>query len=458
MAPKGAENSEIAYRRAMEKKTHVTFPQLKYPSLRDTGLKDSVQWLEGKAMDDGAEGLWRVHSGLYDLDSFINKHPGGADWLELTKGTDITEAYECHHFSKSVDTILTKYYVRDAKTPRNSPFTFDDNGFFRSLKRAVAKELPKIPKNVTKQSDRIIDGLFAAYLLLAAFSCYTKVSILANLSWMLASLMLAWTVVASHNYIHRRSNWRMHLFSMSMWSYRDFRVSHVLSHHLYPNTLMDLEISAFEPLVYWTPRKEKPFFSKYFAFLIELLYFPFKYLIDFFIRNLSAIFRKDYFKKHWRITDLVGFLVPLWMWVVSGATFYHVFTTWLCIIAGASLTFYKIGSNAAHHHPDIWKDGDQPSYGTETPDWGVHELEAVMDREDINRGHFTIMTFFGNHALHHLFPTLDHATLTYLYPIFIEYAQKFRANFRLTNQFDLFIGQYKCAYKTEFKIIDKKEN
>lgn len=90
MAPKGAEYLEIAHQRAMEKKTHVSFPQLKYPSLRDSGLKDPVQWLTGKAMDDGAEGLWRVHNGIYDLTDFVSKHPGGSEWLDLTKVNFLT--------------------------------------------------------------------------------------------------------------------------------------------------------------------------------------------------------------------------------------------------------------------------------------------------------------------------------------------------------------------------------
>ena len=85
MAPKEADYLEIAHKRAAEKKTHVSFPQLKYPSLRDKGLKHAVQWLTGKAMDDGAEGLWRVHNRLYDLENFVQRHPGGAEWLELTK-------------------------------------------------------------------------------------------------------------------------------------------------------------------------------------------------------------------------------------------------------------------------------------------------------------------------------------------------------------------------------------
>lgn len=87
MAPKESDWADIAHKRANEKITHVSFPQLKYPSLRDDSLRDPVQWLAGKAMDDGAEGLWRVHDKLYDFTSFMKRHPGGEEWLELTEVT-----------------------------------------------------------------------------------------------------------------------------------------------------------------------------------------------------------------------------------------------------------------------------------------------------------------------------------------------------------------------------------
>lgn len=44
---------------------------------------------------------------------------------------------------------------------------------------------------------------------------------------------------------------------------REWRVIHVLSHHLYPNTLVDLEMALFEPFIVWMPRKTKGFFLKY---------------------------------------------------------------------------------------------------------------------------------------------------------------------------------------------------
>lgn len=57
----------------------------KYSKLRDHPLHTSQLWLEMKQEQDGAEGLWRIHDGLYDLTDFIKEHPGGSEWLELTK-------------------------------------------------------------------------------------------------------------------------------------------------------------------------------------------------------------------------------------------------------------------------------------------------------------------------------------------------------------------------------------
>ncbi|XP_028158528.1 cytochrome b5-related protein-like [Ostrinia furnacalis] len=452
MAPKTTEYLEIAHQRATEKKTHVSFPQLKYPSLRDDGLRDPIQWLSGKAMDDGADGMWRIHNAIYDFETFIDSHPGGAEWLELTKGTDITEAFECHHLNPVVEKMLEKYYVKEATTPRNSPFTFHEDGFYKSLKRAAREELKKVPKNLPKYSDMIIDGLFFACLVTAALSVWSKTYWVVMASYLVSSLTLAWSVVASHSYIHKKTNWRMYIFNLGLWCYRDFRVSHALSHHLYTNTLMDLEISSFEPFVFWNPRRDKPFYV-YLSFFIECLLFPFTFILNFIKRCLLNFIRKDYFKKHYRWHDSIGLLLPVWMWVVSGCTFYEAFVGWIWINCTGSFIFSHIGSNAAHHHPKIFKDGDEVR--TETPDWGMHELEAVMDRTDINGNIFKVMTFFGDHALHHLFPTLDHDVLPYLYPVFLEHCKKFKANFRLTSSYDLFIGQLKMTVKKDFTLLNE---
>lgn len=40
--------------------------------------------MQSRCVDDNAEGLWRIHNKLYDLTDFIDKHPGGSDWIKFT--------------------------------------------------------------------------------------------------------------------------------------------------------------------------------------------------------------------------------------------------------------------------------------------------------------------------------------------------------------------------------------
>lgn len=69
------------------------------PSLMSRRERHS--WLSKKAAHDsqaGAtaeipnpSGLWMVHGRWYDLQPFIQRHPGGSFWLRETQGMDITE-------------------------------------------------------------------------------------------------------------------------------------------------------------------------------------------------------------------------------------------------------------------------------------------------------------------------------------------------------------------------------
>ena len=113
---------------------------------RDDFFKFPQQWLECKRVVDRVDPeLWRVHDKLYDLKEFAKIHPGGAQWIELTKGTDITEAFEVSHlFEDAVAaSMLEKFYVRDSLHPRASKFTFHADGFYKTLKRKARPILKK---------------------------------------------------------------------------------------------------------------------------------------------------------------------------------------------------------------------------------------------------------------------------------------------------------------------------
>lgn len=100
-----------------------------------------------------------------------------------------------------------------------------------------------------------------------------------------AALMLAWLTIAGHNYTHRRDNFRMFYFNFSFLSYREFRVSHALSHHLYTNTLVDMEVLVLEPLICWLPNaKLKTIINRYVAWLYGPVVWSLFFIADFVTR------------------------------------------------------------------------------------------------------------------------------------------------------------------------------
>ena len=89
--------------------------EVKMPGLGDT-LKFQNNWLEHKrSVDKVDSNLWRIHDKLYNLENFAKIHPGGRQWIDLTKGTDITESFEVSHLFEDErgNALLKKYFVRD---------------------------------------------------------------------------------------------------------------------------------------------------------------------------------------------------------------------------------------------------------------------------------------------------------------------------------------------------------
>lgn len=72
----------------------------------------------------------------------------------------------------------------------------------------------------------------------------------------LAGLFLVWQAVAAHNYFHQRDNWQMYSFNLTLMNFADWRISHAMSHHIYTNSLYDLEMTLPEPYLCWIPNKE----------------------------------------------------------------------------------------------------------------------------------------------------------------------------------------------------------
>lgn len=98
-------------------------------------------------------------------------------------------------------------------------------------------------------------------------------------------------------------------------------------------------------------------------------------------------------------------------------------------------------------------------------DWGLYQLDTVRDRKEIKGLLPFVLILFGDHTLHHMFPTVDHAYLYPLYPILEETCKEFNIDFQLTTITDLIVGQFKQLsritkkklYKCEWIIISNMQ-
>jgi cytochrome b involved in lipid metabolism len=255
-----------------------------YPRLRNAKpLPTIYDWIEMKrdvdniGKDKDGKMLWRIHDSLYDLSDF--KHPGGKHFIMGTQGTDVTELFESSHPNiELARAYLAKYKVGTCERKRNSSFfTFEENGFYSVLRKKVFHFLQQHPQVPYLQSTKAIHDI----LLLGFFLCFLgaiireKADFITYLLIVFAGSLLAMGSICAHNFFHLRDNWRMYTFDLTLNASREWRLSHGYSHHVFANTILDYEISVFEPFVnYLSYEKKQQFSQQILSVLFILLIFP----------------------------------------------------------------------------------------------------------------------------------------------------------------------------------------
>ncbi len=284
-------SQQIDYRRysiqycTMEDKALFSFGLDTYPQVRDLViLPTPLDWLTLKKSVDklhsiplnSAEpahpNLWRIHDELYDLNSL--NHPGGNAFIQMTANTDITELFESSHINiEKAKVLLQKFKVKtaDKQLPKRSTrrFSFEPNGFYCILRERVKTYLNSISPNGPTvdyfQSTAFIHdfllfgGITSSILSILPFFSSSSSLIFAGI----AGIFIACLGNCAHNFFHLRDNWRMYSFDLTLSSSWEWRISHVYSHHTYPNSVLDYEVSAFEPFVNYLPYNSKNSFIRY---------------------------------------------------------------------------------------------------------------------------------------------------------------------------------------------------
>ncbi|KAF5293575.1 hypothetical protein FQA39_LY03060 [Lamprigera yunnana] len=357
---------------------------------------------------------------------------------------DVTNSFESHHIKSDLpEKLLPKFYITEAKKPRSSPYTFNDNDFYQTLKRRVRRILKILPDDCWQISTLYSDFLFLIALTTSstanAYSSYTVA--------LVASISICLLLIASHNYIHQRDNYRMYYSDIFMFSSRTFRILHILSHHSYPNTTADVDLTFSLPAINVFP-EEKNFFVRYLPWLMTTFFF---FPLALHIATLLSILESIVYKTNYKCVVL-PFLVPFVMYFCEGKSVISTLVMWQIIIFLASFFVSHISFTITHVHPDLYMEGDTIRPNNQL-DWGIYQLDTVCDRREIIGNTFLTLTTFGDHALHHLFPTLDHGYLKHLYPILEETMKEFDMhNIHIMTHFDIYLGFFRQAARVVPKL------
>lgn len=141
-------------------------------------------------------------------------------------------------------------------------------------------------------------------------------------------------------------------------SYREWRVSHALSHHLYTNSLVDMEMMLLEPFFCWFPdTMAKGFISRYLSWVYGPLIYSMLFVMEILKRFVGLCSRKESLTN---ATDLIPFSLPAAMYIFAGSDVgvIVVLKLWLAIVCMSSFIVALVGLNAGHHHPESFHDGD----------------------------------------------------------------------------------------------------
>lgn len=72
----------------------------------------------------------------------------------------------------------------------------------------------------------------------------------------------------------------MYYFNLLFMSYRDWRITHVLSHHLFPNSYLDFETMIIEPILVWVP-SSKNWIQRYLSWIYSPAVYAGFYYVEF---------------------------------------------------------------------------------------------------------------------------------------------------------------------------------
>jgi len=379
--------------------------------------------------------LWYIHGKAYDLEPFINSHPGGVPIMRMVQGLNCTELFETYHFKqKPAPELMSKFlvqvdpsdYTMEEKSKLlDTRFLFEEDGFYKDVKQRVQKYF--IDKGISHRGTSFWKWLLAVQMTAIIVSMYYSFVVGSIFAAVLYGVIRGVTAVTSG---HTLSHFSLFRGSANFWLFRlaapivlsnveIWSTSHVISHHVYTLTTEDLQdnypLKRIQPSMAWKPWHT---FQHYYIWLVYSIGLPVWTFVDF-LGSIPTIFTGKHemrrFTMAQRIENFCVFGTNLFLTVYlpfAFHEFYHaLLLTFLANAVASAIVVVQISVN--HEVPDTM---------AKVPldcklDWGVHQ---VLTSHNYGVGSKFFLHLSGGLNLqveHHLFPGMHYTHYFDIAPI-----------------------------------------
>jgi alpha-ketoglutarate-dependent taurine dioxygenase/fatty acid desaturase len=233
-----------------------------------------------------------------------------------------------------------------------------------------------------------------------------------------------------HNALHMKDNIWMYAYDFCGWKHHKHRISHALSHHLHPNTELDLEFP--EPYSY-VDTKNAHKNSRWVIVLGPLGMWtgPLRDILGLWIGLAKGA---EPWRNEYLFNMLQLALLAYFTGLVSGLKCFCI----MHLVCGFCI---ETAGFALHRSVYCWSKGDPNAKF----DYGEHCLASTADH-DVDMPLFASLYLFqvlNNHGVHHLFPTIDKSRIAEVMPIFRETCKEFNLPWQEYNWADMFGSLWK---------------
>eukprot|EP00397_Hematodinium_sp_SG-2012_P014843 GEMP01015103.1.p1 GENE.GEMP01015103.1~~GEMP01015103.1.p1 ORF type:complete len:459 (+),score=91.61 GEMP01015103.1:184-1560(+) len=376
--------------------------------------------------------LWRIGRRWYDFTPFLEKHPGGAQVLLLSRDRyeDCTFVFEAHHHHvRRARAIIKQYEVPDpfktvngnselraraedatgedgvltrrAPDSGDTPLLLPDSSFYSVLRKQVAEYLIECGHPDGGPLWPAVVLFWAIFVVWCA--CHVGMLMKDIGCWQLAiffGIVSSWLGGYGHNWVHQPNYYWWAVISLDgigLTSDEWIR-THLLQHHMYVNTPWDNHFKGTDPFLITDPTVERCFAQRYIWPSIYPVFLSFGIPSNFIVTTIRVIRGEEIFTVRrllfplqiaafLYVHGLFEGLVLAYAWLGTIGVFY--FT-----LALLNHNIEKCLNVNARNNSQDWAHAQLLS----CVDWGV-QMPFWQ----------SLLVFLGlnYHAIHHLFPKVD---------------------------------------------------